>query len=60
MKKVVVIGLDGFEPKNVEAMIQAGDLPNLKMLKDRGGYARLKTTPSALETGYIPAEYLLL
>ena len=47
MKKVVVIGLDGFEPKIVEAMIQAGDLPNLKMLKDRGGYARLKTTPSA-------------
>ncbi len=44
MKKVIVIGLDGLEPKLVETMLQAGELPNLAKLKTQGGYRRLRTT----------------
>ncbi|HEX7975739.1 MAG TPA: alkaline phosphatase family protein, partial [Anaerolineales bacterium] len=47
MKKAIVIGLDGFEPKIAEAMMAAGELPNLARLKQQGGYSRLKTTTSA-------------
>lgn len=47
MKKTIVIGLDGFEPKIAEAMIAAGELPNLARLKQQGGYSRLRTTTSA-------------
>lgn len=47
MKKVIVIGLDGFEPKIAEAMMVRGELPNLIKLREQGGYARLKTTASA-------------
>ncbi|MDX1377541.1 MAG: alkaline phosphatase family protein [Anaerolineales bacterium] len=47
MKKVITIGLDGFEPKIAEVMIARGELPNLKKLQDQGGYSRLGTTYSA-------------
>lgn len=47
MKKVIVIGLDGFEPKIAEAMMARGELPNLMRLREQGGYSRLKTTASA-------------
>jgi predicted AlkP superfamily phosphohydrolase/phosphomutase len=47
MKKVIVIGLDGFEPKIAEAMLARGELPNLLKLREQGGYSRLKTTVSA-------------
>ncbi|MEO8448700.1 MAG: alkaline phosphatase family protein [Gemmatimonadota bacterium] len=45
--KVVVIGLDGLEPKIVDSMLQAGELPNLARLRDRGGYSRVATTTPA-------------
>ena len=35
MKKVIVIGLDGFEPKLVEHLLDAGELPNLAQLRSR-------------------------
>src|SRR6266850_6052632 len=44
IKKVVVIGLDGLEPKIVSGMLDAGDLPNLASLKLQGGYSRVQTT----------------
>ena len=47
MKKVIVIGLDGFEPKIAEALLARGELPNLLRLREQGGYSRLKTTTSA-------------
>src|SRR5512143_3573132 len=47
MKKVIVIGLDGFEPKIAETMMARGELPNLMKLREQGGYSRLKTTASA-------------
>jgi predicted AlkP superfamily phosphohydrolase/phosphomutase len=44
MKKVIIIGLDGFEPKIVERLLKAGELPNLAKLGERGGYSRIRTT----------------
>jgi predicted AlkP superfamily phosphohydrolase/phosphomutase len=44
MKKVIVIGLDGFEPKLAEALIRVGKLPNLAKLQTQGGYSPLLTT----------------
>jgi predicted AlkP superfamily phosphohydrolase/phosphomutase len=47
MKKTIVIGLDGLEPRIVEAMLEAGQLPNLAELKRRGGFSRVATTSPA-------------
>ncbi len=44
MKKVIVIGLDGFEPTIVESMLDRGELPNLGRIRQAGGYSRLRTT----------------
>ena len=44
MKKVIVIGLDGLEPRIAEAMLAADELPNLVRLKGQGGYTRVRTT----------------
>lgn len=43
-KKVIVIGLDGFEPAIVDAMLASGELPTLARLRKLGGYRRLRTT----------------
>jgi predicted AlkP superfamily phosphohydrolase/phosphomutase len=43
-RKVIVVGLDGLEPKLVEPLIAAGELPNLAALAARGGLARVATT----------------
>src|SRR5215471_15532795 len=44
MKKVITIGLDGFEPKIVDALLAMGELPNLARLRDQGGFSRVRTT----------------
>ncbi len=44
MKKVIVLGLDGFEPKLVEGMFARHELPNLAQLRAQGGYSRVRTT----------------
>ncbi len=44
MKKVIVIGLDGFEPKIVDSLLEAGELPHLARLRAQGGYSRVQTT----------------
>jgi len=43
-RKVIVIGLDGLEPRIVERLLDRGELPNLARLRRRGGYAPLATT----------------
>jgi predicted AlkP superfamily phosphohydrolase/phosphomutase len=48
IKKVIVIGLDGLEPRVVARLIQAGELPNLARLRESGGtMARVATTRPA-------------
>jgi predicted AlkP superfamily phosphohydrolase/phosphomutase len=44
IKKVLVIGLDGFEPTLVDALVAAGQLPALARLREQGGYSRVQTT----------------
>ncbi len=43
-RRVVIVGLDGLEPKIAEKMMAEGELPNLKTLKEQGAYSRLGTT----------------
>ncbi len=45
--RVIVIGLDGFEPRIVEEMLRRRELPHLAGLLASGGYARVATTYSA-------------
>lgn len=47
-KKVVVLGLDGLDPKIVQELIEAGRAPNFKKLAASGAFARLGTTMPAL------------
>ena len=42
--RVLVIGLDGLEPRIVGPMLAAGTLPNLARLRAAGGYAPVATT----------------
>jgi len=46
-RRVIVVGLDGLDPVLTEAMLSAGELPNLRRIRDSGGYARIKTTNPA-------------
>jgi predicted AlkP superfamily phosphohydrolase/phosphomutase len=47
-RRVVILGLDGLEPKLVESLMQQGKLPNMAKLKEQGAYSRLGTTLPAL------------
>ena len=43
-RKVIVIGIDGMDPRLCERMTDAGELPNLGKLRRAGGYRRLGTS----------------
>jgi predicted AlkP superfamily phosphohydrolase/phosphomutase len=47
-KRVVVLGMDGLEPKVVERLIAEGKLPNFAKLAQQGCYRRLGTTAPAM------------
>ena len=42
--KVIVLGLDGLEPKIVDRLLRGGELPHLARLRAQGGYGRVATT----------------
>jgi predicted AlkP superfamily phosphohydrolase/phosphomutase len=44
VRKVIVLGLDGLEPSIVDALLAAGEVPNLARLCQAGGYSRVATT----------------
>jgi len=46
--RVVVLGLDGFDPVICKKMMDSGDLPHLSALKKEGGYRPLLTTYPAM------------
>lgn len=62
--RVIVIGVDGGDGRTVEAMMDAGELPNMARLRDMGTFAPLGTalpadSPTAwasLNSGRNPAE----
>ncbi len=43
-KKVIIIGLDGMDPRLAAAMMKSGALPNLEKLAARGGFSQLGTS----------------
>ncbi|MBL8861211.1 MAG: alkaline phosphatase family protein [Planctomycetes bacterium] len=43
VERVVVIGLDGFDPRMARQLMEAGRLPNLKRLSERGTFSNLDT-----------------
>lgn len=43
-KKVIVVGMDGMDPRLCERMMAAGGLPNLKKLAQQNGYRVLGTS----------------
>jgi predicted AlkP superfamily phosphohydrolase/phosphomutase len=47
-RRVVIVGLDGLEPKLVDKFISEGHLSNLKALSEEGSFKRLGTTLPAL------------
>jgi predicted AlkP superfamily phosphohydrolase/phosphomutase len=47
-KKVIVLGLDGLDPKIVRSMIDLGRMPNFKKLAEMGSFQPLATTMPAL------------
>jgi hypothetical protein len=48
IKRFVVLGLDGMEPKLVEKYMAEGKLPNLQKLREQGTYKPLATTAPPL------------
>jgi predicted AlkP superfamily phosphohydrolase/phosphomutase len=46
-RTVIVVGLDGVDPRLVEPLLASGSLPNLARLRAEGGYAPLQTTHPA-------------
>jgi len=47
-KKVVILGLDGFDPDIAKNLMEKGKLPNLSKLKDQGVFKPLRTTLPAM------------
>src|SRR6059058_1422173 len=43
-KKVIVLGIDGMDPRLSERMMQAGELPNLAKVRAAGGFSPLGTS----------------
>ena len=43
-KRVIVIGIDGFDPQLCERLMDAGRMPSLAKLRAAGGYSRLGTS----------------
>lgn len=48
VKKVIMLGIDGLDPLICERMMEAGELPNLRKLRETGSYRHLGTSTPAL------------
>lgn len=48
ISRVVVVGLDGMDPKLAEGFMKEGLLPNFRRLKERGGFTPLATSEPAI------------
>jgi predicted AlkP superfamily phosphohydrolase/phosphomutase len=48
VKKVVILGLDGLDPKITEQMMEKGELANFRKLRDTGTYRHLGTSNPAM------------
>ena len=65
IKRLVVVGLDGQDPRLTDRFLQEGKLPNFRKLMEQGCYHRLRTTYpsvspvawSSFSTGTHPAKH---
>ena len=65
IKRLIIVGLDGQDPRVTDRYLQAGKLPNFRRLAESGSYSRLRTTfPSvspvawsSFSTGTNPARH---
>ena len=65
VQRVVMVGLDGLDPRLTERFMAEGRLPNLQRLRESGSFHRLRTTFPALSpvawstfaTGVSPAKH---
>jgi predicted AlkP superfamily phosphohydrolase/phosphomutase len=65
VRKLIFLGLDGFDPGLAERYMSEGKLPNLSRLREEGGFQRMRTTFPALSpvawstfaTGVNPARH---
>ncbi len=65
VKKLIFLGLDGFDPGLAERFMAEGKLPHLTRLKEQGSYTKLRTTFPSLSpvawstfaTGVNPAKH---
>jgi predicted AlkP superfamily phosphohydrolase/phosphomutase len=65
IKRCVILGLDGMDPRLAEKMFAEGKLPNLAKLKEQGCFKRLQTTTpsmspvawSSFQTGVNPGKH---
>ena len=64
-KKVIVLGMDGLDPKIIERLMTAGELPNFSQLQKTGSYSPFQTSNptqspgarSSLATGCNPGKH---
>lgn len=47
-RRVVLIGIDGFDPGLVERLLRKSELPAFQRVMEKGGWSRLRTTNPAL------------
>ena len=67
VKRIVILGLDGFDPALTERFMNNGDLPNFLNLKEGGSFRRLRTTTpsispvawSTFSTGVNPGKHAI-
>ena len=65
IKRMIVVGFDGQDPKITERLMKKGKLPNFQRLAEKGSYSRLRTTYpsispvawSSFSTGTNPARH---
>jgi len=63
--RLIIVGLDGLDPRLAERMMDEGRLPNFARLREMGSYSRLQTTTpplspvawSSFQTGVNPARH---
>lgn len=66
-KKVIILGIDGMDPKITEQLMQEGRLPNFSYLKEQGSFSYLTTTTpsesvvawSSFMTGLSPGSHAI-
>jgi len=64
-RRLIIVGLDGLDPRLVERMMEQGKLPNFGRLRETGSYSRLETTTpplspvawSTFQTGVNPGRH---